>query len=152
MIRIKSIMLKFIRTYYIKAKQNIPWLRDLRIPKLLNYLCTILGFLCVGFAILGIFLPVLPTTPWLLLAAWLFYKGNPKMRIWLLNNKYLGSYIDNYIKYRAIPLKSKIISISMLWITILFSVYIVNPILLKILLLCIAVGVTIHLLMIKTLK
>lgn len=145
-------MLKFIRTYYIKAKQNIPWLRDLRIPKLLNYLCTILGFLCVGFAILGIFLPVLPTTPWLLLAAWLFYKGNPKMRIWLLNNKYLGSYIDNYIKYRAIPLKSKIISISMLWITILFSVYIVNPILLKILLLCIAVGVTIHLLMIKTLK
>ena len=145
-------MLKFIRTYYIKAKQNIPWLRDLRIPKLLNYLCTILGFLCVGFAVLGIFLPVLPTTPWLLLAAWLFYKGNPKMRIWLLNNKYLGPYIDNYIKYRAIPLKSKIISISMLWITILFSVYIVNPILLKILLLCIAVGVTIHLLMIKTLK
>ena len=145
-------MLKFIRTYYIKAKQNIPWLRDLRIPKLLNYLCTILGFLCVGFAVLGIFLPVLPTTPWLLLAAWLFYKGNPKMRIWLLNNKYLGPYIDNYIKYRAIPLKSKIISISMLWITILFSVYMVNPILLKILLLCIAVGVTIHLLMIKTLK
>ena len=145
-------MLKFIRTYYIKAKQNIPWLRDLRIPKLLNYLCTILGFLCVGFAVLGMFLPVLPTTPWLLLAAWLFYKGNPKMRIWLLNNKYLGPYIDNYIKYRAIPLKSKIISISMLWITILFSVYIVNPILLKILLLCIAVGVTIHLLMIKTLK
>lgn len=145
-------MLKFIRTYYIKAKQNIPWLRYLGMPKLLNYLCTILGFLCVGFAVLGIFLPVLPTTPWLLLAAWLFYKGNPKMRIWLLNNKYLGPYIDNYIKYRAIPLKSKIISISMLWITILFSVYIVNPILLKILLLCIAVGVTIHLLMIKTLK
>ncbi len=145
-------MLKFIHTYYTKVKQNIPWLRDLRIPKLLNYLCTILGFLCVGFAVLGIFLPVLPTTPWLLLAAWLFYKGNPKMRIWLLNNKYLGPYIDNYIKYRAIPLKSKIISISMLWITILFSVYIVNPIWLKILLLCIAVGVTIHLLMIKTLK
>ena len=145
-------MLNFIRTYYIKAKQNIPWLRYLGMPKLLNYLCTILGFLCVGFAVLGIFLPVLPTTPWLLLAAWLFYKGNPKMRIWLLNNKYLGPYIDNYIKYRAIPLKSKIISISMLWITILFSVYIVNPIWLKILLLCIAVGVTIHLLMIKTLK
>lgn len=145
-------MLKFIHTYYTKVKQNIPWLRDLRIPKLLNYLCTILGFLCVGFAVLGIFLPVLPTTPWLLLAAWLFYKGNPKMRIWLLNNKYLGPYIDNYIKYRAIPLKSKIISISMLWITILFSVYFVNPIWLKILLLCIAVGVTIHLLMIKTLK
>ena len=145
-------MLNFIRTYYIKAKQNIPWLRDLGMPKLLNYLCTILGFLCVGFAVLGIFLPVLPTTPWLLLAAWLFYKGNPKMRIWLLNNKYLGPYIHNYIKYRAIPLKSKIISISMLWITILFSVYIVNPIWLKILLLCIAVGVTIHLLMIKTLK
>ena len=145
-------MLKFIRTYYIKAKQNIPWLRDLGMSKLLNYLCTILGFLCVGFAVLGMFLPVLPTTPWLLLAAWLFYKGNPKMRIWLLNNKYLGPYIHNYIKYRAIPLKSKIISISMLWITILFSVYIVNPIWLKILLLCIAVGVTIHLLMIKTLK
>ena len=145
-------MLKFIQTYYTKAKQNIPWLKELGMPKLLNYLCTILGFLCVGFVVLGIFLPVLPTTPWLLLAAWLFYKGNPKMRICLLNNKYLGPYIDNYIKYRAIPLKSKIISISMLWITILFSVYIVNPILLKILLLCIAVGVTIHLLMIKTLK
>ena len=69
-------MLKFIQTYYTKAKQNIPWLKELGMPKLLNYLCTILGFLCVGFAVLGIFLPVLPTTPWLLLAAWLFYKGN----------------------------------------------------------------------------
>ena len=46
-------MLKFIQTYYTKAKQNIPWLKELGMPKLLNYLCTILGFLCVGFALLS---------------------------------------------------------------------------------------------------
>ena len=118
----------------------------------MNQILTVCGTLCVFFAVFGIFLPVLPTTPWLLLAAWLFYKGNPKMRVWLLNNKYLGPYINNYVRYKAIPLKSKIVSISLLWVTILISVFLVSMLWLRILLLCIALAVTIHLLMIKTLK
>ena len=119
---------------------------------MMNQILTVCGILCVFFAVIGIFLPVLPTTPWLLLAAWLFYKGNPKMRVWLLNNKYLGPYINNYVRYKAIPLKSKIVSISLLWVTILISVFLVSMLWLRILLLCIALAVTIHLLMIKTLK
>ncbi|MGM9795496.1 MAG: YbaN family protein [Candidatus Aphodosoma sp.] len=117
-----------------------------------NQILTVCGILCVVFAVIGIFLPVLPTTPWLLLATWLFYKANPKMREWLLNNKYLGLYIYNYVKYKAIPLRMKIISISLLWVTILISVFVVNILWLRILLLCIALAVTMHLLMIKTLK
>ena len=119
---------------------------------MMNQILTVCGILCVFFAVIGIFLPVLPTTPWLLLAAWIFYKGNPKMRVWLLNNKYLGPYINNYVRYKAIPLKSKIVSISLLWVTILISVFLVSMLWLRILLLCIALAVTIHLLMIKILK
>lgn len=74
------------------------------------------------------------------------------MRTWLLNNKLFGPYLYNYINFKAVPLKAKIVSIGLLWITMTISVCLVDILWLRILLLCIAVAVTIHLLMIKTLK
>ena len=118
----------------------------------MKIILNILAFTCVGLASLGMFLPVLPTTPFLLLASWLFLKANSGWRDWLLNHKVFGPYIQNFLIHRAIPLRAKIASISTLWATILLSVYIVDPIWLKILLIFIAICVTIHLISFKTLQ
>lgn len=112
----------------------------------------LLGALFLTLAIVGIILPVLPTTPFLLLSAALFYKGSDRYYRWLMNHPRLGPYIENYRKYKAIPLSTKIFSVSLLWITILISAFLVLEILwLRILLLFIALGVSIHILSFKTL-
>ena len=118
----------------------------------MKIILNLIAFTCVGLATLGMFLPILPTTPFLLLASWLFLKANSGWRDWLLNHKVFGPYIENYLIHRAIPRRAKIVSITTLWATILLSVYIVNPIWLKILLIFIAICVTIHLLSFKTLQ
>lgn len=102
------------------------------------------GFLFVGLGILGIFLPVLPTTPFLLLAAACFARSSQKFYNWLLNNRWFGRYIRNYREGRGIPLRVKIITISLLWVTILISAYFVSIIYVRIFLILVAIGVTIH--------
>ena len=106
-------------------------------------------FLIIG--IIGIFIPILPTTPFLLLAAACYARGSKKFYNWLINNKWFGDYIKNYREKRGIPISVKIISITILWITIAFSIFIiVSYLLFQIILIIIAVGVTIHILTIKT--
>ena len=108
-------------------------------------------FLVLG--IIGIFIPLLPTTPFLLLAAACFARGSKKFYNWLINNKWLGQYIKNYQEGRGIPLTVKIISIIFLWVTIIFSaIIIVSNYYIQIILIIIAIGVTIHILTIKTMK
>ena len=104
-------------------------------------------------AILGILLPLLPTTPFLLLAAACYAKGSKRFYNWLLNNKFFGKYITNYREGRGIPIKSKIITISLLWLTISYSVIFVVTIFIgQLILILIATGVTYHILTINTLK
>jgi len=110
-----------------------------------------LGCISLGLGVLGIFLPLLPTTPFFLLSAALFLRSSKRLYNWLLNHKYFGNYIQNYLFHKTITLKSKIYSISLLWVFILFSVFfIVNHLLIKLLLLVIAIGVTLHILSFKT--
>lgn len=119
--------------------------------KLLKGLLIIAGFMAVGLGILGMFLPVLPTTPFLLLAAACFAKSSKRFYQWLLNNKWFGSYIKNYREGKGIPLKIKILSMGFMWMTILTTViFFLDNIYVRILLLVIAVGVTIHISLIKT--
>jgi len=113
----------------------------------------IAGTFFVGLGILGIFLPILPTTPFLLLAAACYVRGSERFYNWLLNNKWFGNYIKNYLERKGVPLKVKILSISFLWITIGYSaVFVVHISLVRIILILIAIGVTIHILSIRTLK
>jgi uncharacterized membrane protein YbaN (DUF454 family) len=107
-------------------------------------------FLIIG--IIGIFIPILPTTPFLLLAVACYSKGSKKFYNWLINNKWFGEYIQNYRERRGIPLSVKIISIIVLWITIIFSIsIIVSYLLIEIILIIIAFGVSLHIISIKTL-
>jgi uncharacterized protein len=101
--------------------------------------------------IIGIFIPILPTTPFLLLAAFFFTKSSERFLHWLLTNKLCGSYIDNYRSGRGLPLKQKILTVVFLWLTIGFSAFVfVDKLWVQVLLLLIAMGVTLHLIMIKT--
>ena len=112
-----------------------------------------LGTLSLALGILGIFLPLLPTTPFLLLTAALYFKSSPRLYNWLLSHKHLGPYIRNFRENKAIPLRAKIISISLMWITMLYCVFFIVPyIWVKVILLIIAAGVTYHILSFKTLR
>lgn len=79
---------------------------------------TIIGLLSLGLGVAGIFLPLLPTTPLLLLAAWCFIRSSSRLYDWLLNHPYLGEYIRNFRENKAIPLRVKVVSVVMIWLTI----------------------------------
>ena len=118
-----------------------------------RWVLIIIGSFFTGLGILGIFLPLLPTTPFLLLAAACYIRSSERFYDWLINNKWLGNYIKNYLEGKGVSLKAKILSISLLWITVGYSaVFIVNTFPIRIILILIAIGVTIHILSIRTLK
>lgn len=119
----------------------------------MKYLFIVLGSLCVGLGILGIFLPLLPTTPFLLLAAALYVRSSSRLYHWLLYQPYLGPYIRNFRQYRAIPLRVKVISVTLMWVTILYSVCrVVESNSIRLLLLLLAIAITWHILSYKTLR
>lgn len=118
----------------------------------MKILFVIFGIISLALGVLGIFLPLLPTTPFLLLSATLFARSSDKLYNWLINHKRLGEYIRSFREDKAIPLKVKVISISTMWIVILISVFTValEKWWLQLILLCTAIGVTIHILSYKT--
>ena len=123
------------------------------ISPLTKYLYLASGFILVIIGVVGIFLPILPTTIFLILASACFIRSSPKANEWLRNHKILGMYIKNYQDKSGLTLKSKIINIILLWLMISASAFLFTEIwYIRLLLFLIAVGVTIHLLMVKTKK
>lgn len=109
------------------------------------------GFIFVGLGVIGIVLPVLPTTPFLLLAAFCFARSSEKWHNWLMTNKLFGDYLRNYQEGRGIPLKVKVMAITFLWVTILISIFFfLENWILEILLIAIASAVSIHIISVKT--
>lgn len=117
-----------------------------------NYLLIAVGFTSLSAGIIGIFVPVLPTTPFILLAAGCFMKSSARLYRWITSHKVFGPYIDGYLKFHAVGRRTKIISIIILWIAMSCSiVFGVTALWLRLLLAGIAVGVTVHLALLKTL-
>ena len=109
------------------------------------------GTVCVALGVLGMFLPLLPTTVFLLMAAYCYSKSSERFHSWLLTNRWCGAYISNYKSGRGISIRQKISTISILWLSIGFSIWIMSAgFWLSLLLIAIAVGVTLHLVLIKT--
>ena len=90
--------------------------------KLVQILLIILGTISLGFGILGIFIPGLPTTPFLLLTASLYLRSSKKLHQKLIANKYLGKYIIRFNEEKGITKIGKIYSISIMWLMITLSV------------------------------
>jgi uncharacterized membrane protein YbaN (DUF454 family) len=111
------------------------------------------GTVSTGLGILGIFVPLLPTTPFLLLAAILYARSSDRFYHWLLYNRWFGSYIRNYLQKRSIPLRAKVFTLVLLWVVIGCSVaFAVESFVARLILALIAIGVSIHVLTLRTLK
>ena len=109
------------------------------------------GTLFVALGVLGMFLPLMPTTVFLLLAAYCYSHSSERFHTWLLNNRWLGAYIRNYKSGRGISVRQKASTLTFLWVSIGFSIWLISAKLwVSLLLAAIALGVTIHILWIKT--
>ena len=124
-----------------------------KLPPLLRIIYLVAGTLSLGLGILGIPLPLLPTTPFLLLSAWLFARSSRRFYLWLINHRYFGETIRNYRERGGVKAKIKAGAIALLWVTIAISaIWAVQLWWVRGLLLVIAVGVTWHIASLKTLK
>lgn len=118
--------------------------------KPLKVLLITTGTFFIGAGIVGIFIPILPTTPFLLISAALYARSSQRFYYWLISNRIFGCYIKNYREGRGVPIKVKIFTISFLWITISCSaLFAIDIFWLRILLFVIAVGVTAHIIKIR---
>ncbi len=119
----------------------------------MKYVYILLGTLSLILGIIGVFLPVLPTTPFLLLSATLYLHSSPRLYNWLLSHPHLGVYIRNFREYKAIPLRVKVVSVSLVWLTLLYCAFFVaKEWWMSLAFIAIAVGVTVHILHYRTLR
>jgi len=128
--------------------------------KIVKILLITAGTISLALGAIGVFLPIVPTTPFLLLAAACYFRSSKRMHRWLLNNKWLGEYIRNYQEGRGIPLKTKIAALTLLWVTIGFStVFMLNRLLpeqlvlpMQLIMIAVAIAVSAHILKLPTFK
>ncbi|HAJ70175.1 MAG: YbaN family protein [Alkalibacterium gilvum] len=111
-----------------------------------------LGSLSLAIGTLGMFLPILPTTPLLLLTGFFYLRSSKKMYHWLIHHPIFGAYIYSYIKFKAISMKTKVSAITILWLSIIFSIYLLDNIWLQLMLFTIASTVTLYISSLKTLS
>jgi uncharacterized membrane protein YbaN (DUF454 family) len=111
------------------------------------------GTLSTGLGIIGIFVPILPTTPFLLLAAACYMRSSERFYQWLIGNRIFGAYVKNYIEGRGMPARIKVLTILLLWLTIGLTVtFGVQNTIVRVVLICVAIGVTTHIILIKKRK
>lgn len=109
-----------------------------------------LGTAFLGIGVVGVVLPVLPTTPLVIASFFCFTKSSKKAEQWISNNRYFGSYIENYETKQGVPLDVKLTSIFFLWAALIVSMVFFNQIYLFILLIIVGAAVTIHIISFKT--
>ncbi len=129
---------------------NIFQMKNISIKK---YLLIAAGWAFVSLGVIGIFLPIMPTTIFFILAAACFARSSEKFYNWLIYHPKFGKFIRDYRENRGMPLRAKIIAVSMVIISIGSSaIFFTEIILVRIILIVIAVGVTTYILSLKTIK
>jgi len=105
------------------------------------------GTVSLGIGLAGVFLPILPTTPFLLLAAACYARSSDRLYIWLVGNRWFGSQVRAYREGRGVSPRTKALAVLLLWVTIGCSAaFVVSALALRALLATIAVGVTVFIL------
>jgi len=120
--------------------------------KIVRALFFVAGSVSLALGTIGIVLPLLPTTPLLLLALACYCRSSKRMTKWVLSNKYFGSYIRRYKEGKGIPIKTKIVALAALWITISYSAFFIVNIwwIVQLILFAIAIAVSIHIIRLPT--
>jgi uncharacterized protein len=134
--------------------QQAPITKPSRKNRLIRAILLAVGTISLALGAIGIFVPILPTTPFLLLSAACYMRSSDRLHKWLLNNRWFGQYIRNYQEGKGIPMKTKVVALTTLWVAILYSAFIVLDELLvaQVALFIIAFGVSVHLIRVPTLK
>ena len=117
-----------------------------------KYFFIFVGSASLALGVLGVFIPVLPTTPFLLLSSFCYLRSSRSMYNWLIHHKVFGSYIYCYLTYKAIPKKTKVGTILFLWVTLIISMLLVDSWHLRGFLMLVGIAVTFHLLTLKTME
>ena len=118
--------------------------------KLVRGFFFVVGSISLALGVVGIVLPILPTTPLLLFSLACYCRSSERMTHWILTNKYFGDYISRYKEGKGIPLKTKVAAITILWATIAVSSFLMQILIVQIILLVVAVAVTVHLVKVPT--
>lgn len=121
-------------------------------PSLKSALIITAGWIALALGVIGIFIPILPTTPFLLLSLFLFTRSSQKMYDRILHHRILGSYVRDYVKHRAIQKKARIRTLILLWLTLLLSIILVDQLTVRILLGVVGLGVSAHVLSLRTIQ
>jgi uncharacterized membrane protein YbaN (DUF454 family) len=104
------------------------------------------GFTATGLAVLGIFLPLLPTVPLLLLATACFARSSNRFHRWLLEHRHLGPLIADYLDGGGIPMRARVTALALTWTTIpLSALYLVSLAWVRILMMAVAASLTVYL-------
>ena len=115
-----------------------------------KYLLIALGSLSLGLGAVGVAVPVLPTTPFLLIALFCYLRSSRRLYDWLIHHRLFGTYLYNYVTYRAIPRQTKIGALIFLWAGLITSVILVDALFVRLILLAVGIVVSIHILSLKT--
>ncbi|MEW6216612.1 MAG: YbaN family protein [Candidatus Bipolaricaulota bacterium] len=120
-------------------------------PRARRLVLTACGLLCVGLAVLGWILPIMPATPFLLLAAWCFARSSPRLHRWLHGNRLFGRYLRDYEEGRGLPWTWKAATLALIWGSVAFSAtFIARATWLRLLLGVTTLGMTWHILRLPT--
>lgn len=124
----------------------------MRKARLRKWVLVTIGVIAVSLGVIGVFVPLLPTTPFLLLATACFVRSSERPYAWLIHHRWFGDYVRNYREHRAITLRAKIVTLVLLWGVMGYTAFWVVPALwVRALLGAIAIGVTVHILHLRTL-
>jgi uncharacterized membrane protein YbaN (DUF454 family) len=129
------------------AHRDIPQQRN----AVVRYALLTVGWLAVALGVVGIFLPVLPTTPFMLLAAACFVRSSERFYVWLVEHPRLGPWFRDYLEGNGIPLKGKAYTILTMWVSIGISCWLVPLVWARIAMLLSAALVTLYIVKQKTL-
>ena len=103
-----------------------------------------LGLLCVGLGFVGVFVPGIPTTIFLIIALWAFTKSSAKLRHWLLNHKRFGPILSNWQEHKVVPRRAKILMVVLMSLAVILFYYSLQSLILTIGLIIILVSVAIY--------
>jgi uncharacterized membrane protein YbaN (DUF454 family) len=110
-----------------------------------------IGSISLGVAVVGLFVPLLPTTPLLLLALWCYLRSSPRMHARVLAHPVLGGYVRDYVEHRAIRRQARRRTLALLWLSLGLSALLIGSLHVRLALAAVGIGVTVHLLRLKVL-